>query len=182
MERLLQLDHSIQQYIAQIRFPILDMIAKSLDLFGGDVRLYAFIFILLFIPKKTRKLAVLLLLAVVVTIVTVTWIKVFVGRPRPFVTHRIVPIIVVDTSEYYVSFPSGHTAAIATIAMICCLYTRRYWKVGVAAILIMAWSRMYLYMHYPSDTCIGACIGLACAYSIYLLYLKYSSKEKKEAI
>ena len=73
------------------------------------------------------------------------------------------------------SFPSGHTTAIfAWIVPL--LLTGNLWTIVIApaAIIIafsVAWSRMYLGLHYPSDVAAGAMIGTATAFAVNALWL-----------
>ncbi|MFF2632841.1 phosphatase PAP2 family protein [Microbacterium sp. NPDC058021] len=78
------------------------------------------------------------------------------GRARPE------DIIVVSD---YGSFPSGHTANAATIAVVAVVLFPRLWVaiVGAAWVLLMAFSRTYLHAHWLSDTVGGALIGAGMA-------------------
>lgn len=69
------------------------------------------------------------------------------------------------------SFPSGHTTAIFSW-IIPILLTGGHWTILIApaAIIIamsVAWSRMYLGLHYPSDVAAGAVIGTGIAYAVH---------------
>lgn len=59
------------------------------------------------------------------------------------------------------SFPSGHTAA--SFAAVFALKTAGspLWKPALAAALVIAFSRLYLYVHWPSDVLAGALLGAA---------------------
>lgn len=166
MNSVIQFDHALQQAIASFRLPLLDVVAKFLDTIGDDIRLYLIVVVILLVWKKTRKLGLLILVTIIISTSIITITKIFVGRPRPFVFNEIETIINVTSYQYYASFPSGHTAGVACFVGTVCCYYKRYWGVGIVAICIMAWSRMYLHMHYPIDTIAGACIGLVTAYLV----------------
>lgn len=65
----------------------------------------------------------------------------------------------------YGSFPSGHTANAATIAVVAAMLFPRVWVriVGVAWVVLMAFSRTYLHAHWLSDTAGGALVGAGAA-------------------
>lgn len=65
----------------------------------------------------------------------------------------------------YGSFPSGHTANAATIAVVAAVLFPRVWVriVGVAWVVLMAFSRTYLHAHWLSDTVGGALVGAGAA-------------------
>jgi membrane-associated phospholipid phosphatase len=92
--------------------------------------------------------------------------KYVVNRPRPFVTY---PFIKQKTDVNSQSFPSGHTTlafAAATSFSIC--YPK--WYVIVPSYLwacSVAYSRMYLGVHYPSDVLAGMVIGSGSAWLVY---------------
>ncbi len=65
----------------------------------------------------------------------------------------------------YGSFPSGHTANAATIAVVAAVVFPHAWVrvVGVAWVVLMAFSRTYLHAHWLSDTAGGALVGAGAA-------------------
>lgn len=179
MDVMIRIDHLLQQLMAQFRHPMLDFIALFCDWFGSDVRVYGVFLLVFFIPKKTRRFAILALFAVLLATLIVAYMKVTFNRPRPFVTQGKIPLIHVDLSEYFVSFPSGHTVAIASIVGVYYFYFKRHLFIGIGCILIMAWSRMYLNMHYPFDTLIGGLIGIIVAWSFVTLNRYFQGRQLK---
>ena len=86
-------------------------------------------------------------------------IKNIIGRTRPYDLVGHFELLVDPLSDY--SFPSGHTmAAFEFFAVICMMPIKRRYKViaGLCAVL-MAFSRLYLYVHFPSDVLAGALLG-----------------------
>ncbi len=111
--------------------------------------------------------AVYLAATVGVAIVLNPLLKLVFERDRPDVDP------VVEISHY--AFPSGHTTtatAIATALAIIAWPTRWRWPVIAAAALFsltMAWSRVYLGVHWPSDVVAGLALGLSIALFVRLL-------------
>jgi undecaprenyl-diphosphatase len=78
---------------------------------------------------------------------------------------RARPEDILVTADYG-SFPSGHTANAATIAVVAALLFPRVWVLlaGSAWVVLMAFSRTYLHAHWLSDTLGGALIGASVAF------------------
>ena len=87
--------------------------------------------------------------------------KAIVGRERPALW---------DTQWYWgSSFPSGHTLVVAAFAAACTLILGRLWPVtrkfalavALLWIVLVAFSRMILGVHWPTDVLTAACVGTA---------------------
>jgi undecaprenyl-diphosphatase len=81
-------------------------------------------------------------------------------RARPFEVNPDVKMLVHKPRDY--SFPSCHTAA--SFAAATALYLSGAHLIGLAFVLAgwIAFSRMYLYVHYPTDVMMGAGCGILC--------------------
>ena len=91
-----------------------------------------------------------------------------VGRIRPFVLNDAVQLLVTPPSDP--SFPCGHTtAAVAAATVLICDHWKGRWIVLIVAILV-AFSRLYLYVHFPTDVICGALIGVFCGWLSGLLW------------
>lgn len=86
-------------------------------------------------------------------------LKPLLGRIRPFAANPAVTLLVKAPLD--ASFPSGHTAA--SFAAVFALRTSGspLWKPALALALVIAFSRLYLYVHWPSDVLGGALLGAA---------------------
>lgn len=181
---LINVDQQLQQWVASFRMPVLDVVAQTLDVLGVDWRVYACMFMACIVFKKTRRFAIVALSSVVIATVLVAFLKVSFDRPRPFVEQNMQALIDVSKDEYYVSFPSGHTTAIAAIIGSYFTLYKRHYTIGTFCIIFMAWSRMYLHMHYPLDTIVGAIIGLISAYivsrSILFIRQQFMPKRREQ--
>lgn len=97
-------------------------------------------------------------------------IKNIVQRPRPYVVDTsVVPLIF--PSEY--SFPSGHTSSSFTAA---CAIFLNHKKAGIVAFIMaamIAFTRLYLFVHYPTDILGGIVLGITCAFIVRWLVRKY---------
>lgn len=90
-------------------------------------------------------------------------VKDVVHRPRPFTAHpQIHPLYVVHSS----SFPAGHAATAFAGATLLSYFTRRGRVALFALATAIAYSRVYVGVHYPSDVIGGAVIGVAIAFGV----------------
>lgn len=113
---------------------------------------------LLLARAKTRRqgCAIVLALGLSLLVCNLT-LKPFVARLRPFEFNSAVSLLIAAPRDY--SFPSGHTAS--SFAAVGALYfTRwRYWGWAAMLAALVAFSRLYLYVHFPSDVLAGAMLG-----------------------
>lgn len=113
------------------------------------------------------------------TVIT-TSLKHLVRRERPFVTY---PYLEHSGPAGSFSFPSGHTSmAFATATSLSLEYKK--WYVCVPAFTfasVIAYSRLHLGVHYPSDVVVGGIVGVGSAYVSYklnqLFYTRLKSKK-----
>ena len=128
---------------------------------GGIIWIVLGVGMLLF--AKTRRMGLLILLSLGIEALCCNVIlKPLVDRARPFSVLPIEQMLIALPSDP--SFPSGHTGA--AFAVVAALYFNgnKYWlPIGILAILI-SFSRMYLYVHYPSDVLVGVLLGIMAGY------------------
>lgn len=101
-------------------------------------------------------------------------LKNLVQRSRPCWLHPEVELLIKNPKDY--SFPSGHTMSLTILTFIL-VYNHPKLAFGlIPAALLMAYSRIYLYVHFPSDVLAGIILGLL----IGLLTVKLTPKVEKK--
>ncbi|MBD3940195.1 phosphatase PAP2 family protein [Microbacterium sp. NEAU-LLC] len=92
---------------------------------------------------------------------------------------RVRPEDILIVSDYG-SYPSGHVANAATIAVAAVIIFPRVWiaVVGATWVLLMAFSRTYLHAHWLSDTVGGALIGVAAALLVAAAFAVPMARER----
>ena len=152
---------------ANLKNAFLDVVMPIITMFGdGGIFWIACAVILLCIPK-TRKtglgMAFALIMGLIVCNVT---LKPLVGRIRPYDFQEkldvVIPLLTERMHDY--SFPSGHTIASFEAATVLLINNR---KLGIPAMILavlIAFSRLYLYVHYPTDVIFSVFAGILFAF------------------
>ena len=170
----------ILNLIQTLRNPFLDWLMPVISLMGNGV-LYIVLAVVLLCFKKTRKIGVVLTLALLLeyTIVSII-LKPAVERPRPYTVNTLIQLLIEEPEDW--SFPSGHTSAAFTMIFALYFMKNRWWIPMAIFGVLISFSRMYLYVHYPTDILGGILVGLLCGYigSVAGKYL-YKTAEKKLA-
>ena len=129
---------------------------------GGWFYIVAGVILLLF--KNTRKLGVTMLLALAIgSLFTNLVIKNLISRPRPYTANEFYADcwnLVGPTKTGKNSFPSGHTTAVFATTLSWILVSKNKWRyLGIIFAVLMASSRLYLFVHYPTDILGGILVG-----------------------
>lgn len=147
-----------------IACPPLDAIMAFITTCGDHGLIWIIAGILLLFSPKTRRWGITLLVTLGITwLICEFGVKELLARPRPFVVDPSHGLVIEAPSGY--SLPSGHAlASFLSATVIAFAPIPRGWKAGawIMAILI-AFSRLYLYVHFPTDVLAGALIGTLAA-------------------
>ena len=150
--------------------------------------------IILMLFKKTRKIGICMFGAIGLgAIITNLWLKDVVARIRPYnANHSFFQwwIYAGNVIEKDFSFPSGHTtAAMASMMAIFLNTNKKYSWTAFIFTFMIAFSRLYLVVHYPTDIIagliIGALAGIVAHFitiGIYLLFDKFNNNKVCEFI
>lgn len=141
-----------------IRCPALDVVMKAASFLGNWGLLWLALCVGLLVFAKTRRSGLCTLVSVAAEYAVCDLvIKKLVQRPRPYLVIADLQCLV--AAESSTSFPSGHAASSFVCAYI---LTRSFGKKGAWAYVpaaLIALSRIYVGVHYPSDVLCGALLG-----------------------
>ena len=170
----------ILNMIQKIRTPLLDTFTSNITKLGNAGIVWILLTIVLLLIPKTRKSGLILAVALIVDLILCNGIlKPLIARLRPFDVNNAIQLIVPRPHDY--SFPSGHTAASFTAVM--ALYLageKKLWKIALVLAVLIAFSRLYLYVHYPTDVLGGIIIGAIAGYIGYKLTPIVQPKHRKK--
>ena len=164
-------------FLESIRNPFFDWFFGLITHLGEET-FFLVIAILFFWCINKREGYFILLTGLIGTVVN-QMAKLLFRIPRPWVLDPDFEIVEAAREEATgYSFPSGHTQNIAGTYGSICAYNPKKWKTAlcVTIIVLVAFSRMYLGAHYPSDVIAGLLFGLVFAYLGNKLYDKVQNK------
>lgn len=175
---LLGIDGEILLWIQEnVRSEWMTPFWKGITWLGNSGMIWlAISFILLLIPK-TRKVGIMSLVALGLSGLFINCIiKNVVARPRPFTQVEGLTYLIKRPRDY--SFPSGHTSAsFAAVVVFVRKMPRRYGIPFMILAVLIAFSRLYLGVHYPTDVLAGVILGTLIA---FLAMWIYNLAEKKD--
>lgn len=169
---------------ANLYSPFLDTIMPYITMLGDDGIFWIIWAVVLLIIPKTRKIGLGMAFAMILglLICNVT-LKPLIARIRPYdyqaeFFSRTIHLLIETPHDY--SFPSGHTIASFEAAGVLLLNSK---KMGIPAMILavlIAFSRMYLYVHYPTDVIASIILGTAFAFlGNWLAQKVFSLKQEK---
>ena len=166
--------------LQKIHTPIIDILMCGITRLGDAGMIWILLCIVLLLMPKTRKSGMVLLAALLADLLICNVIlKPTIQRIRPFDVITDIELLVKRPLDY--SFPSGHTAASFTSVM--ALYLageKKLWIPALVLAVLIAFSRLYLYVHYPTDVLGGMIIGVISGALGYWLVQKAEESKKRK--
>lgn len=177
----MNMEFQILDWIQSIRTPLGDVVMPWISALGNAGMIWIVLAAVLLLIPKTRKSGVILALALCMDVLMCNVIlKNVFARIRPCDVNTAVQLLIARPVDF--SFPSGHTAAsFASAAALFFAGEKKLWKPVLVLAVLIAFSRLYLYVHYSTDILGGMVVGVAAGYLGYLLegYLEKLVGKKK---
>lgn len=179
----MNIEYAILNLIQSMSSPFLDSFFSSVTHLGDGGFIWIVTGVLLIIyggVKKKRRVLLCgftLLLALLFGFIggNLT-LKPIIARPRPYEGLDI-PLLIKAPSDF--SFPSGHTLSSFAASVSIFLYNRKYGAAAIILACVIAFSRLYLYVHFPSDILFGTVLGIVCAFAAKYTVTKIHMKRVK---
>ena len=151
-------EFAILDMLQEMHHPVLTKIMAFVTMLGEAGWFWILLGVILLCTKRFRKCGVAVLLALVLDFLLANVIlKPLVARPRPCWINDTVELLVRVPKDY--SFPSGHTMASSLVLA-----------------FLMGISRLYFYVHFPTDVLAGMVLGLLCGFAGVFLMKKLMKK------
>ena len=151
--------------------PVTDAVFPIVTKLGEYGLIWIAAAILLLCFKKTRTTGRLVLISMLLALLFGELVlKNIVCRPRPCTLFPDFPMLIARPSSY--SFPSGHSASGFAAAVTLALCHKKWGWLALLPAALIAFSRVFLFVHFPTDVLAGALLGTLFAIAVYWVYRK----------
>lgn len=174
-------EFAVLDAIQALHTPVLDAFFSTITRLGDAGLFFILLGAALCCFKKTRTCGICMLASMAVgALVTNVALKPLVARERPCWINDAVTLLITSPTDY--SFPSGHSQ-VAFVSAAAIYQNHKKWGIAayVLAVLI-AFSRLYLYVHFPTDVLAGALIGIAAGTLVGGKMRAYMIRERGEIV
>ncbi len=172
------IDFAILDFIQNtFRCVFLDYVMAFFSYIGeaGGVWIIASVIMMCF--RRTRATGVMVLCAMLIGfLIGEIGLKNLIGRPRPFVVDSSAELFIAPPDSY--SFPSGHSCSSFAAATVIFLRDKKFGVPALVLAFLIAFSRLYNYVHFPSDVLCGIILGIVCAAVTFTVFRKTKLDKK----
>ena len=162
--------------------PWMDVIMPAITALGNAGIFWIVLAVILLLIPKYRRTGLAMSAALLMGLVVCNLVmKPSFARIRPYdyqLEHFGREIALLIPAEHDFSFPSGHTIASFEAATALTVYHKKW---GIAAMILaslIAFSRLYLYVHYPTDVICAVVLGIGLGILGCVLINKLSQRKK----
>lgn len=148
------------ELLQSLHFPLLNYIMIFITSLGngGLIWIVAALFLIFQSKNMLKREGFTIAVALIIFSVSgLLILKPIIARPRPFVAQGV-DILIKEPMGF--SFPSGHTGSSFAAASVIYFYNKKRGLLALILATLIAFSRMYLFVHYPSDIVGGLILGI----------------------
>ena len=162
------MDFTILYALNNIHTNVLDKIMIGITYLGEKGIFWMLIAVILLFNPKTRKCGIFMAISMAIGLIIGNGLlKNIIARNRPCWIDNGVNLLIANPKDF--SFPSGHTLASFEAAVTIFLFNKKYGIITLALATLIGISRLYLFVHFPSDVLAGAVFGTLIAIGVYTI-------------
>ena len=163
---LQQLELPFLYWIQTLHHPVLDEWMVRITCLGNGGWFWILVALILLCFKKTRPMGITMSISMAVGfLIGNVALKNLFARQRPCWVDSGVALLVARPSDF--SFPSGHSMVSFEGAVSIWLYNRKGGSLALGLAALIACSRLYLFVHFPTDVLAGSILGALTAWMVY---------------
>ena len=169
------MEFDILYFFNGLHTEILDSIMIFLTQLGDKGIIWIVLAIALLFHSETRICGIFILISLGLGLIIGNGIiKNLMARPRPYWIDESITLLIPGLSDY--SFPSGHTLASFEAAIMIFMFDKKWGIPALILAILIGISRMYLFVHFPTDVLAGALLGTAISLIVYYFGNKIVNK------
>lgn len=176
---MLNIEFEVLDFIRQhLRTDFGDVVMPAISALGDRGMIWICLAIILCALPRYRKSGITMLIALILNLIICNiTLKPLIARMRPFSVHSDIELLIRAPRDF--SFPSGHTASSFSAAFALMSEKKSVFIPSLILASLIAFSRLYLYVHYPSDVLAGILLGLLNGIAAHKIYQHFEKHFKK---
>lgn len=173
-----EMEFDILYALQEIHTQWADVVMVTITHLGDGGIFWIVVSLVLALIPKTRRCGVTMMAAMALSFLLGNlFLKNIIARSRPCTIDSSVKLLIPFPSEY--SFPSGHTLNSFTAAGVLFACYRKWGIAALCLAAVIAFSRMYLFVHFPTDILGGLVLGLFDAWITAWISHKIMNRRKQ---
>lgn len=170
-EFILEAELAVLNFIQMLRCNVLDVVLTFVTHLGDKGFLWIALGLCLCFIKKHRKTGLCILFALLINLIICNLsLKPLIARVRPYEYAEGMKLLINTPKDF--SFPSGHSSSSFAAAFSVWFADRRCGTVCILLAGLIAFSRLYIYVHFLSDVLAGIAVGILSAFIAKVLITK----------
>lgn len=175
IEWIQNIDWTILHWIRDtLQCDIMDLLMPRITALGNGGAVWLVAAAAMTVSKKYRKHGIAMFAALIAGVfIGNVCLKHLVARSRPCWLESV-SLLIANPADY--SFPSGHTLASVIGAFMLTAANRKFGFIAIPLAALIAFSRLYLYVHFPSDVLASVVLGIGIGAAVTLSVSRFGSK------
>lgn len=159
-------EFQILYFLQELHIPWLDSAMVFFSSLANHGEIWLVIGLAFLCFARTRKIGIAMLISITLSFIAGNLIlKNLIVRPRPCWIDNSIELLILNPGDY--SFPSGHTLVGFTSSVSIFLQQRKWGAAAFILASIIAFSRLYLFVHFPTDILGGIVLGTVVSFLVY---------------